>query len=184
MGADIHIFPETRNKRWDKSSWNEISYGQFYGPRDYNLFGWLANVRGRRDFHERRGVPEDVSRTTFLAYHLAIADDEIADEYQEHDGVRYISEAYATELEERRGVKRIHRWHTEYIEDPDLHSASWMTLEEFKDALHMAKQSALEEYDDVGEDYPDVHYQALVAYLHTLESTGDYETRIVFWFDS
>ena len=77
MGCDIHSFAEVRkNGRWEKvgdvfplDDLEKEYYKQDFGDapfnwRDYNLFGWLADVRNESCFpaiSQPRGLPDGLS---------------------------------------------------------------------------------------------------------------------------
>lgn len=63
MGCDIHLWFEQKNKL---GTWDEMDIPENLIPddRDYDVFAFLANVRGTSDYGpicEGRGIPEDSS---------------------------------------------------------------------------------------------------------------------------
>lgn len=58
MGCDIHLYLE---KKVDNKEWAYIEEGDV--GRDYDLFGFLAGVRGYKEeqHFERKGLPDDMS---------------------------------------------------------------------------------------------------------------------------
>jgi len=69
-----------------------------------------------------------------------------------------------------------------WVEHPDWHSHSWMTTKELQKAYKIYEKHASKEWDDdirVG-----VEYRAILAAMKEIESCGEYEARVVFWFDN
>lgn len=63
MGCDIHLHVELKIG----DQWHHYNHPRV--PRDYNLFGLMAGVRGEGPpVVTRRGLPEDISAVTRLEY--------------------------------------------------------------------------------------------------------------------
>lgn len=146
MGADIQIFIEQRRSgsRW-------LSLGVLPVDRDYEVFDALTSAR--------RGMPTDPSPIT-----------EGANQWFVNPGPKEsdneCTSAEAAELVANgdcRWVDAEHHW----ITAPDHHDHSWMTLDEWTDALAPIAN-------------PSDQYHALSAYGQSLRSRG-WEVRFVFW---
>lgn len=159
MGCDIHLVVES--KYYD--SWL-TALADVWTPRNYVLFGNMAEgVRYDSDNHfPLRGFPEDADYSTKEKYYIALS------ELSEEDVERY-STSY--------GCKIIEQFDKPYyIENPDWHSASWLTPEEFEHAIDNT-DNYLDEY---GTYEAPKEYRAILAYMKAL----DVPSRIVFWFDN
>jgi len=90
MGADIHLYIETRlspNDEWSTDNFHSLEssteeddegeeyqdtylipkhskYHYSYGGRNYEMFGILADVRGKGCLYQPRGIPKDVAKST------------------------------------------------------------------------------------------------------------------------
>lgn len=174
MGCDIHMFVEY--ERWPSvpgrdvrtSSWcTFLSNG---GSRDYAMFDLLAGVRADGDeskvLYPPRGIPNDISAfgtTDGLTYR-------IDDNYVDEDGC--CSSAKAEEWCARGYSERLT---ADRITQPDLHSFSWLTTDEFERVL------AVYVFDH-GRS-PDAEYTAMLAAMRSFEERG-VKARVVFAFDN
>ena len=164
MGCDIHVFMEYKSKTSDRPfmrGWPRINPG-----RDYLLFGKLAGVRDSyHQMFEPRGLPADIGWQA------------------SHDAYLYIVEEKMG-AEDTCTLEDAKRWGAPIIEHngkpwktlhPDWHSHSWLTLDEFSQALEKKVE---------GQTYShDPEYFALVEAAKVLEKAGN-EVRFVFWFDN
>lgn len=174
--------------------------------RDYTIFGAMAGMRGVvRDYIEPRGLPADASARTFDLNWLRI----------DHDGdgaasdVRAVSVVEAEKWHNRfsapywgsyrpveittwtSGQKETavvgteHAGKPTHVSDPDNHTHSWLTAEEFADALARAEAAAHQEVDWEGFTFrrSSVEYYAALAAMQAIEAEG-VPARIVFWFDN
>lgn len=57
MGCDIHLYIE---KKIDEKEWVYIGESDYNG-RDYELFGFMAGVRGSQQYFKQKGLPDDIS---------------------------------------------------------------------------------------------------------------------------
>lgn len=181
MGCDIHMYVEYTNKKdyeeiiknGKKPYW--MSFGGRINPgRNYVLFGVLAGVR--YDFPNAnypRGLPDD------LGYH-SLNDSRIYISEEKLDG------EYSVTLDEAKrycGFSpriRIHNnsyGEPKWVDNPDWHSHSWMTTKEFSTALRRYSKYK----DNWGTA---IEYKALLSAMKTLEKSGNYQARVVFWFDN
>ena len=142
---------------------------QFRLGRHYGVFASLAGVRNYGDeikpVSAPRGVPENLGYATKEDYLCYVCDDPSEDSHQtdrEH-AERWVASGSSKWADER------------HVTDPDAHSASWLTPDEFEAAINCEIEGKL--ISDT-EDY-----QAVLAAMRSLESTG-HEVRTVFWFDN
>lgn len=190
MGADIHMFVEYRNKKRAQemkaegrtSCW--YGYGGRINPgRNYTLFGVLAGVRGQyRDSFMPKGKldREEMGWSSRDANWLYIAENEKETDWE--NGVTTLEtarkwEGYGCKIENDQNGRPA------WVEHPDWHSHSWMSIEELEEAFNRYKVHATSEW---GEDVTDVpiEYRALLASMKALEDGGENEVRVVFWFDN
>jgi len=190
MGADIHMFVEYRNKKRaqeDKTGGRKpywYSYGNHTNPgRNYTLFGILAGVRGKYgDSFEPKGKldREEMGWSSRDANWLYISENEKETNWE--GGMTALEtakkwEGYGCKIEnDQNGVPS-------WVEHPEWHSHSWMSIEELEEAFKRYKVHATLDW---GEDVtkPPVEYQALLASMKALEDDGENEVRVVFWFDN
>ena len=169
MGCDIHLYVEYNKKKAEKDYW--WSFGsRFNLGRNYLIFGLLSegvrcDVEGSI---KPKGLPENLSFTT------------------NNDNSLYISE---NSHEERScSLEQAKRWEKNgykitynennvpvFIEHPDWHSHTWLTLEEYKQALT--------KYDELADYEIAVDYKLILSVLEKLEAEG-YDARLVIWFDN
>lgn len=185
MGADIHMFVEYRNKKRaqeDKQNGRKpywYSYGDHMNPgRNYTLFAVLAGVRGNyEDSFEPKGRLERVEMgyMSGSGAHLYIVDKPTNEVREEGCCSREQAEIWA-----QYGSKIIE---DKWVEHPDWHSHSWMTIEELEEAFERYKVHATQEWGEPITDVP-LEYRALLASMKALEDGGENEVRVVFWFDN
>lgn len=171
MGCDIHLFIEYRKKE-SKSGW--WSFGaEFHLDRNYAMFGVLANVRvDVEDGFKPKGILEEGSMALRTNDALFLTITETGEE------------EYATTLSQAEtwagwGNKMVFRKNGDpwKIQDPDSHSHSWLTLEEYRQATQIFAKSFPKL--TLNEDY-----LAVLAAMEKLEDDGKNEVRVVFWFDN
>ena len=190
MGADIHMYVEYRNKkdakerevRGEKPYW--MSYGERMNPgRNYTMFAVLAEVRG---FCMKSFEPKGKLHIDEMGWSAR------------HDAYMYIH-SEKTQDKEWPGyvtLEQAKKWHVygsriindadgnpAFVEHPDWHSHSWMTIDELKQAYKIYAKEASKEW---GEKItkPHVEWMALLASMKALEDGGENEVRVVFWFDN
>lgn len=185
MGADIHMYVEYRNKKRAqeelttrrKPYW--YSYGDHMNPcRNYTLFAILAGVRG---YYEDSFDPKgklDLDEMSIAARHDAYLWIVDKPSHEVHcDGC--VSRENA-EMWQGYGRKIID---DKWIEHPDWHSHSWMSIKELEEAFERYKVHATVEWEEPVTDVP-LEYRALLASMKALEDGGENEVRVVFWFDN
>lgn len=197
MGCDIHTFIEYSdfNDRDGEPYWT--CFGGSYNPgRDYTMFGILAGVRHDEfQMFEPRGLPEGKLSYPVQDYmRIRIADEgtEPSEGEVSLEQARSWTGYYGETITEFDGKPR-------WVGNPDLHSHSWLTAEEFKLALARYVLRDREPDIDVtpenrvavmqavaalaGGDRYDVSWDAILAVMETFEARGC-KTRLVFCFDN
>lgn len=179
MGCDIHMYVEYVSKE-SKKRYEEkgeppywMSFGGRINPgRNYVIFGFLAGVR--YDVNkglEPKGLPNDLGYMSMRDSRLFITDD------GEGDGETTLTNAlrwnkdYRCKLYNGSDDKPI------WVDHPDWHSHSWLTTKEYSKVLSLYSKHP----DNWGSA---IEYYALLSAMKTLEKGGNYEARIVFWFDN
>lgn len=158
MGCDIHCYVEYKGVNRDR--WSHFG-GRINPGRNYDLFARMAGVRSDGvivPVAPLRGFPDDAAYAATHGNWIFICDHpdencctkERAEYYFQCCGSRYKNE-------ERK-----------FVSNPDWHSHSWLTPDEFEAAI---KESCGPEY------------MAILAAMRCFESLG-YQARLVFWFDN
>lgn len=169
MGTDIHAFIEYRH---GGTEWRNFGK-EFELDRSYDLFEKFAGVRGlvRNAIVPPRGVPGDIAFITRSQYTFVVL-----------DGKEEIHEECATTR------KNAERWiankssvyfndNKSFVTNPDWHTPSWLTLEEYETALYEMK---IQWNGDVNPCYNAV----LAAMKNLNDDERVSEVRLVFWFDN
>lgn len=174
MGCDIHLFVEYRKETYIPDYWRSFG-GQFRLGRHYGVFSALADVRNYGDeikpIAECRGVPKNAGYSALDDYRYYVTENKIdgGNECSKETAERWVKNGSSQWWDDK------HTW----VTDPDAHSESWLSLQEFKDALSTTWQHEGEEKRFI--DIED--YNAVVAAMESLESQG-MTSRVVFWFDN
>lgn len=165
MGCDIHTFIEFKEKP-EQKEWSSFG-GQLRPGRDYNIFSEMAGARlggSSANFIKPRGMPDDIGWECRDDYHYYITEEKSEDhEVNAETAARWVESGSS------RYIMRDDR--PVWVTDPDAHSESWLTLEEFKAALGRLQYK------------PGLRYLAMVAAMESFEANGA-QTRIVFYFDN
>lgn len=171
MGCDIHAYIEY-------STFDSHSTGKPYwkcfiqnaGTRDYDMFEIMAGVRGNdNQLFEQRGLPDDLGHELTDASRIRIRDDDDPDDNDGRTCTFAQADSWGGEIYyDTAGKARA-------VDDPDAHSHSWLTREEFAQCI--AKYML-----DVGQLYA-VEWDVLLAVMTAFEERGA-KTRLVFWFDN
>lgn len=204
MGADIHLFTEVKRninniERWVNSDYWEINpyhrYGyesdkqyerplshvSIYKGRNYELFGILADVRGRGNpiMSDPRGLPEDVSDVVKEESdrwegdghsHSYFTLRELVEYLEKHPKVIY--DGYISPDDAERLDKT--------GETPDSW-AGWVNPELNWVYRKWEEESCVKRLvDKVREKYKDVFY----TYPENQTPEDEEKIRIVFWFDN
>jgi hypothetical protein len=170
MGCDIHLSVEYRRKtkKHDHDSyWNSFGgIAQNYG-RNYNLFSKMnrevRNPDGVQGFEER-GLPSDIDHFVKSKNECYVMDCETDAEdcCSRSDAERWVKNGSSKWVNDEKT----------WVTQPDWHSHSWLTFEEFKECVF--------ETCDFGWG---IRWHSIVSAMETMESNG-FETRVVFWFDN
>lgn len=169
MGCDIHTFVEWTRSSEDDSKlywWTFTSNG---GSRDYTMFGLLANVRGSGCIYPPRGLPSDMGYEAKHYFHKFVTDspDDSGRYCSPGDAERWVAAGYSQWVDDE------HRW----VTDPDIHSCSWLTADEFAVVLstYMTDHSGPHHYSP--------EWDVMLAAMRKFEELGC-RARLVFGFDN
>ena len=184
MGCDIHLRVERRKKVSpypdDKSRWYNVGFRGEFESRIYGMFSRMAGVRSsgnNKVEFKPRGLPDDmIDWARRESFYLYVTDDEAAADW----GINYCLRESAEKWVEKGYSKWVDESHTT-ITDPDLHSHSWLTTQELRqcfDDCFKQKDGTMKPFSDY------VEWLGLVSLCEGIESTGEYECRVVFAFDN
>lgn len=182
-----HEYAMEEQKKWQPC---DICGSHTYGERIYGMFANLAGVRGdwgRNDYPEPKGFPWDSSYAAQEGYTIWI-DDNWAERYDKGEiDERAITEERAKEWETKYKCKIIdlQRWSGDVqkrIVDPDYHSASWASRQELEDAFNNLYRKEYNGKEVLIGTYS--YYLGLIALMKAFEEDGEYEVRMVYWFDN
>jgi hypothetical protein len=186
MGADIHMYieyvhksdverykKELKEKKEDARKPYVHSFGDRLNPgRNYCMFGCLAKgVRSDIDGAiEPKGLPpeDQLGHTSMWDNRVYITED------GEGDNECTIYQAMSWEKYGRKITYRDDK--PIFVENPDWHSYTWLTLKEYKEALDLYKQNSI--FDGVP-----IEYQAVLDLMKSFKKNGAIP-KIVFWFDN
>lgn len=163
MGCDIHLFVEYRKSKDER--WQALAR-QFCLHQNYDTFASMAGVRIGDHFQpsfKQRGLPEEVSFHVEHLSRLTVVDGRKVD--TDGEVSRSVAQKWVDE-----GRSKWTNDHQHFITHPDWHSHSWLSPDEYHQALEAAENKS-----------PD--YVAVLAALRSLEQSGC-EARVVFWFDN
>ncbi len=169
MGCNSHTYIEYRRKEYKNDPWNSLLLHRV-DSRNYRLYAKMADVRnyyGEKitPIAPRRGFPEDAGYAAKRDYYLLIDDELAAKEYE-----GYVSSERASKWVSQ-GISFFPPDGSNRISDPDAHSASWLTGEEFCSAV---RETASD----------DIYWMAIAAMVESVNKTDSFECRVVFWFDN
>lgn len=178
MGADIHMYVEYVHKEGKKRSEDNgelpgwISFGGRINPgRNYILFGYLAGVRYNPVAAlTPKGLPNDLGYMSLYDSRLYITEDGKGEHETTMENALRWNKVGRKLHNDREGKPR-------WVDHPDWHSHSWLTTKEFSKVL----KKYLKDTHDWGDA---IEYRALLSAMKTLEKSGEYESRVVFWFDN
>jgi hypothetical protein len=150
MGADIHTYIEYRKKLTDETDEHAKNWRCFGGRinpgRNYWLFGLMAQgvSSNFKEGKPAKGLPKDIGYVAFDDLTLWISDN------PENNEEGSTSLETAKEWESSYGCKITNdsegkpRW----VENPDWHTHSWLTTQEFAEVLEMYKEKAKQDNID------------------------------------
>jgi hypothetical protein len=180
MGCDIHTYVELADGTKDKPYWRNFTRNG--GERDYLMFGILAGVRVEDEqLFEPKGLPEgELGYWTEDDYWLHVAPEknpEWADTenwISREKAEKYIG--YGSKADMKDGVLK-------RVSHPDYHSHSWLTADEFEQAIKRYSE-VVGKYYPVGQrSEAPLEWRAMLAAMRCAEAGGDL-ARLVFWFDN
>ena len=159
MGCDIHCYIEHKDRDW----WSPFG-GRINPGRNYYVFEALAGVRGSNALFPPRGLPDDIAyEAKGDAWIFVTANPESGEGSVTREKAQYYVEKCGSTY--RPGGQ-------DYISDPDWHSHSWVTPDEWEKAISKPN------------DFPaQPAYRAMLAAMRSLERDG-MRVRVVFWFDN
>lgn len=166
MGCDIHLYIEYRSKT-NGQHWQNLG-GRINPGRNYLMFGIMSKgVRVESDFsYQPKGMPIDAGYCSENDNRLYITDEEGEDNATLENALQW--EKTGSKITRNGEGKPI------WVEHPDWHSHSWLTTDEYREAL---------KFYATCEDYPLSEYQVILAAMEKFEAMGS-DARIVFWFDN
>lgn len=161
MGCDIHAYIEYQPyKETNPDYW--YLFADLSLMRDYAMFGLMAGVRGGDALIEPRGFPKNSAAK--YEYFLLVVDHEADEERtcSRENAERWVANGNSEWGEEDHSL----------VSDPDWHTPSWLTSEEYRRVIETYKAT----YRERGECS---EYEAVLVMLENLPNS-----RIVFWFDN
>lgn len=167
MGCDIHCYIEHRPKD-EKGDWNGFG-GRINPGRYYAMFSILAGVRSGEDcpkLFSPKGIPVDLGYESNDDNRLFISDTKSDDYVSKERAAEWVAKGYSKLVDEH------------WVTNPDWHSHSWLTPDEY--------QQAVECYNEFANPHGyhlDVEYLAILDCLRSFEKHGE-DARLVFWFDN
>jgi hypothetical protein len=195
MGCDIYCYIEI------VSQYDELTYARSFAKvnvsRDYILFGHLAGIRSHaKAVSQPKGIPVDAGQVVFSEYYLLIVETESEVEENKLKGAMRVCSRESADLAIAHGSKKINRHGFEYVEDLDLHTPSYLSIEELEEVNKLYATSIVKEiyisYVRCGEvpctkffmkRYGNKQLTSIIAMMKCLED-NETKTRLVFWFDS
>lgn len=181
MGCDIHLRVERRRKVNPYPNWHNVGFKGEFGFRIYGMFARMANVRAYGDHYKvqfkPRGLPKDMTDWhTCDSFYWHVTDNKKAAEWGQNYCLREDAERWV----ERGDSEWVDEDHGR-VTDPDLHSHSWLTTQELRQCF----DDCFKQEDGTIYPYADyVEWLGLVFLCEGIESTGEYECRVVFAFDN
>ena len=184
MGCDIHLRVERRRKVHlypnGRHEWRDVGFKGEFDFRIYGMFSRMAGVRGNgrnKVEFEPRGLPDDMTNwSTCESFYMRVTNNKEAVEW----GNGYCS----TESAERWVEQGYSEWVDEdhrRVTNPNLHSYSWLTTQELRQCF----DDCFKQEDGTIKPHADyVEWLGLVSLCEGIESTGEYECRVVFAFDN
>lgn len=161
MGCDIHIIAETKkNGKWNINK-EEVFINPYYkedgeydwqktkfqadpdGGRRYDWFSILADVRNGYGFAgistgdgfdviaQPKGLPDDLSAEGLMYFCSPVTNDPELEDEEDDNGTYYVSEDSANRWVNEYGCKFIEIDGQKYVTNPDYHSDSFITVDEF-----------------------------------------------------
>lgn len=176
MGCDIHCYIQYKEKTEDNRWWDCFG-GHIYLGRNYAMFGVLAGVRDKyapHSFQPKGLLPkEKLSWRVKDDLYLTITEDGKGEnEATLEDAMRWFNGSKIVNDSKGNPYLVLH---------PDWHSHSWMTIEEYKQALKWYKEYAKEDGIEGGVPFD---YKVILKVMKVLENNGRNDVLLIFWFDN
>lgn len=183
MGCDIHLRVERRRKvnpyPNDRNEWYNVGFRGEFSYRIYGMFARMAGVRGNgtnKVEFKPRGLPNDMNWATCESFYMNVTSDEAAIDW----GNNYCLKESAERWVEQGCSEWVDEAHTR-VTDPDHHSHSWLITQELRQCF----DDCFKQEDGTMKPYSDyVEWLGLVSLCEGIESTGEYDCRVVFAFDN
>lgn len=180
MGCDIHLRVEKRRRKNpypnDKNEWWDVG---FYGEFSDRIYGMFARMAGVRDYDnkvmfEPRGLPEDICWSSKQTFYINVTENKELIEWGDNhcskeNAEKWVEKGWSIWGDEKHSTVR----------DPDHHSHSWLTTQELRQCFDDCFKNDDGTYKG---DY--VEWLGLVSLCEGIESTNEYECRVVFAFDN
>jgi hypothetical protein len=170
MGCDIHMYIEYADKNNDDvNRWRD--FGKRINPgRNYAMFGILAKVRSDTAFSfEPKGIPKNLAYSSASDSRLFICESDDDRHCTPEQAERWVNNGSSKYIDDRHGKPT-------WVTHPDWHSHSWLTTDEYKQALEFYNK-------EYATKYPEPEYQVVLTCLEKFTEMG-FDARIVFWFDN
>ena len=188
MGCDIHMYVEYTykdklelyNKAIEKGETPKDTvfwrcFGSRINPgRNYSLFGILS--KGVRSDNKKGFEPKGLPSYDNLGFYAM--DDSRLFITKNGDGDNECTLETALDWQKRLNRKIYYNGQDKptFVDNPDHHSHSWLITKEFEKALRLYRAE-----EKCGSP---VEYTALLAAMKSLEKSGHFVARVVFWFDN
>jgi hypothetical protein len=167
MGCDIHCYIQSKT---------DYDYVQGFGGRinpgrNYIMFGLMADVRYDSNYNRKpRGMPDRVSWQILVDYMKYIDETESDDNVSREVAQRWVS--YGSKLHIDYNTTTDDIKEAKWVTNPDWHSHSYLSTEEFEDCINGYESGSEYKLDD--------RYYAILAAMKALGPTA----QLVFWFDN
>jgi len=169
MATDIHAFIEYKEK--NEAQWISFSADEILLTKNYTLFRILAGTSSQtpKTFKAKGKLP---------FYELSVWVRDCRTLYIGEDNERNCTFEEALKWNKENDC-RIQYSEVDrkpiFVDDPDWHTDTWLSLIEYKQALKY--------YKDITNEEPSADYLSILAVMNVFHNTG-YETRLVIWFDN
>jgi hypothetical protein len=175
MGCDAHFYIQYKKKTEDDQLWRNFG-GRLNPGRNYAMFGILAGVRDKNPPHsfEPKGILPEEKQSWYVRNDLYL--------YITEDG-KGDNETTLERAKSWGGCQIINDINGDpyKVDHPDWHSHSWMTIEEYKQALKWYKEYAKEDGIEGGVPFD---YKVILKVMKVLENNGRNDVLLIFWFDN
>lgn len=175
MGCDIHAFIE-----YHHGNGNWWPFGsEFRLTRDYNMFSLLAGVRKANEYYNlfsAKGLPDNISHEASDHYWTKISEN---GDGESNSVSLTVAQRWVDTGQSK--LQRDYSGEAMAVSSPDFHSHSWLTCEEFSEALD--QYQIRNRKHKIGNEFTEAGYYAVEAAMKALLDRGC-KVRLVFWFDN